>query len=137
MSKMRRNRIVAMLTLCTTIMSGAAVTYAYTNATSLSLYVKGSARLAVKMKYITRVGKDQGDIDLAFYGKQEDKSTVVMSNTIYYKKDNGDTHDLEYVEITDTVCTHKNSYRFPDANSFRLQIKYDDGRDDTYVKVYR
>lgn len=137
MSKMRRKRIVAMLTLCTTIMSGAAVTYAYTNATSLSLYVKGSARLAVKMKYITRAGKDQGDIDLAFYGKREDKSTVVMSNTMYYKKENGDTHDLDSVEITDTVCTYKNSYRFPDANSFRLEIKYDDGRDNTYVKVYR
>lgn len=137
MSKMRRNRIVAMLTLCTTMLSGAAVTYAYTNATSLSLYVKGSARLAVKMKYITRSGKDQGDIDLSFYGKREDKSTVVMTNTMYYKDTYGDNIDLDSIEITDTVCTYKDSYRFPDANSFRLQTKYDDDRKPTYVIVYR
>lgn len=96
MSKMRRNRMVAMLTLGATMLSGAAVTYAnMTDVFSRSYHVYGTCNLNVTVRYTSIPGPwDRVYYSLALSGKAADKAKAETQNRVYVTRKSGKTVNL-------------------------------------------
>ena len=132
MSKMRRNRMVAILTLGATMLSGAAVTYARTTDVYSRRYnVVGSVNLTVVTRYTAKWGKDLVSYSLNLYGDRDEMVATEASTTnqIYLTRFDG---KLQYLtNPKDYVIDYKNrslseSLSVKDAADITIRSDVDD-----------
>ncbi len=132
MSKMRRKRTVAMLTLCATMFSGAVVTYAKTIHAHKEYGLGGTAILYVEVNYQTKLGKDKVWYYSNLRGKSTDLGGIVAENNFYvtYEDEDGNrTYDdlVKCHRMTSVERSHDYSAKVKDASYAAVKTTFDDG----------
>lgn len=131
MSKIKRKCCIASAILCSLIIGSSVSVYAATKVYTNEYSVNKSAVVAVLARYTSRIGKDEGFYNIAMRGKQADKVGYVVEYSVYARYVDGKSYCydcfVEHRYVDDTITSANGTYRFKDAESFRVKTFLPDG----------